>query len=286
MTDSTAGEYSHSGKLGTSIFIVPIGGFIVSVVLSIVYAYVDVYSPIAGYISLLFVVCLAFGLGWSISKLGYLARCRNPGFLHLVGLACGLVALYTSFAAFEYALFDRYEEDFSATLLDVLFSPGAVWGIAKEINAVGWYTIFGYTPAGIVLWLLWGAEAIIIVGGSSLFATAAINEEVFCETCDQWCSRTPGALHLGFPEEESALEDLRPDNLIPLAALESVDSSAPIYLRVDMWKCNSCDTAALQTKTCAMVPDDDGKLELKTDDLTQIWSTTSAVLDEISKPRQ
>lgn len=111
MTESTSGVYSHSGKLGPAVFTVPIGGIIATLVLSTVYAYVDVYSPIGGYISLLFVGGLAFGLGWAISKLGYFARCRNAAFLHLVGLVCGLAAVYTSWAVFEYAMINDSTRD-------------------------------------------------------------------------------------------------------------------------------------------------------------------------------
>jgi len=282
MNDLIPGVYSHSGKLGTAAVIVPIGGLIASVVLSVIYAYVDVYSPIGGYVSLLFVAGLAFGLGWSISKLGHLARCRNSGFLHLAGLVGGLVALYTSWAVFEYALIQRFEEGVTVSVLGIFFSPVFVWSYAEALNAVGWYTMFGGTPTGVTLWVFWGIEAIIIVGGSTLLSTMKIGEEVYCEDCDRWCGRTVDAARFGFPEEQSELEELRPDNLNPILALDPADSSAAACLRADVWKCETCnDTAALQVKVCATVTDKDGKSEEKVEDLTQIWSMPSIMLSEI-----
>ncbi len=55
MTDSSTSVYAHSGKLGMGFFVVPLGGAVGAILLSIIYAYVTVCSPIAGYISLLFV---------------------------------------------------------------------------------------------------------------------------------------------------------------------------------------------------------------------------------------
>ena len=65
MTPSAPGVYAHSGKLGSALFLAPIGGLSAALVLGVVYAYVDVYSPIAGYVSILFVVGFAFALGWT-----------------------------------------------------------------------------------------------------------------------------------------------------------------------------------------------------------------------------
>lgn len=54
---------------------------------------IGVYAPIAGWISVILVIFFAAGIGWSVSMLGYVTRCRSQGFLHLVGFVTGLVAL-------------------------------------------------------------------------------------------------------------------------------------------------------------------------------------------------
>lgn len=111
----------------------------------------------------------------------------------------------------------------------------------------------------------------------------ATDDAVFCDDCNQWCGRTQDAARFGLPEDETALQELRPDNLNPLLALQPADPAAESSLQVDTWKCDSCgDTAALQLKLCAMVPDENGKLEEKSEDLTPSWSVTSATLDEIN----
>ena len=127
-----------------------------AVILAIVYAYSDVHSPVAVLIPFLFLIGLTFGVGWLVSRLGYAGNCRNTNFLRVVGLVCGLVALYVSWAAFEYALLRRVGGESELMLLDMVFSPLLVWDTAGIINSDGWYSVGDFTPSGIVLWGLWG----------------------------------------------------------------------------------------------------------------------------------
>ncbi len=90
-----AKHYTHSGELGSSLLLAPIGGLIAAAVLAVAYAYISVYSPIAGWISILFVLGFGFGQGFTVGQIGYLAKCRNSGLLTIVGLVTGVVALYS-----------------------------------------------------------------------------------------------------------------------------------------------------------------------------------------------
>jgi hypothetical protein len=282
MHGTSPAVHRHSGGLGTSLFLLPIGAVIATVVLSIAYAYVDVYSPIVGYISLLFVVFFGFGLGYAVSQVGFIAKCRNTVLLRVTGLFSGLLALYVSWGTFEYALLSRYDEEFTASLADVLASPGVVWEMAKMINAEGWYSVGGFTPAGTVLWAFWGIEAIIVVGAPFLLATMAIDDQVFCENCRRWCKSVTSAVRLTLPESHSHLDNLRPENLQPLVSLPVAPPAESNFIRIDTWECDQCrSTAAMQAKVAARVPDKDGKVEEKTEDLTAIWNITPAVLKQI-----
>ena len=283
MMRSTAGVYSHSGAIGPAIFVVPIAGLIAAPVLGTAYAYVDVYSPIAGYVSLLFVFGFAFALGWTISKIGYISRCRNTSFLFVAGLLAGLIGLYTSWAAFEYAVLTRYAEGFEAALLDVFLSPAAIWELARSINESGWYTISGMTPTGAVLWTFWGIEAVAVVVGTAMFSISALGDEVFCERCEQWMSKIAGKVRLQLPEDQTQLEKLSPDNLDPLGALATASPADNPHLRVDAWECQACkENAAVQVKVQAIEHNDKGKAEEKLEDVTPIWSVSSTALERLS----
>ena len=276
------GKYEHSGGLGMAPFVVPIGGIVAAIIFSIIYSYMIVYTPIAGYISILFIGGLVFALVWSVSKLGYSSHCRNPRYLHLVGLVVGLVALYASWATFVYALLARYDEDFDASLLEVFLSPVGVWELAKLINVDGWYSIFNVTPKGIGLWIIWGFEALLIVGGTSLLAAVELQEAAYCEDCGQWCKYTKDVAHFAVPEDPAALTELEADHLQPLLSQPSVDPAAADYLIVASWHCNEChSTSAMQVKARTLAVDDEGNQSEKFSDLTEIWSVPSEVLKEV-----
>jgi hypothetical protein len=278
----TLGAYTHSGKLGFGPVLVPIVAFIASVVLGVAYAYADVYVPVAGYITIVLVAGFAALLGWVIAITGYAARCRSEGFLHLVGLIAGVFALYVSWAAFTYALLKRSDIGFHGSLLDVLRSPGAIWGFAKAINAEGWYKVLGITPKGVLLWVFWVIEALVIVLGVAIVAGLGIVGRVFCERCNRWCTTTKKAARLGQPQDQSQLAGLGPDNLAPLMSLPPAPESANPHIRVDTWHCPKCrTTAAVQAKTCSFTVDKKGKREEKTEDLTPVCLVSPETLQEI-----
>ena len=150
MSGTTTGVYSNSGHIGVGLLLIPAGAIAVSVGLSLAYVYVDVYFPIVGYISSLFLAGLVFGILTVISKLAHYSRCCNSLFLH-GGIIC-VVVFYVSWAIFVYALLNRYDNAFDARLIDVVLAAGFVWAMARRINEEGWYSVFGFTPAGVVLW--------------------------------------------------------------------------------------------------------------------------------------
>lgn len=288
MSQVATGVYKHSGRLGTGLFLLPMVGLVVAVLLGVAYAFVDVYSPVAGYVSLLFVGGLAFGLGWTIAKTGHIAKCRNTGFLAIVGLVCGLIALYVSWPFFFYALAVRYGEGPAPSLANIipLFSPAMLWSAIQGVNATGWFEMFGGTPKGTGLWVLWGIEAAIIVIGTVLFSMMNMDEKVFCEDCNQWCDSPDGPAVLEIPQDASVLETLTPENVDSLAQLEGAPAESEQYIRVDGWKCSACDrTSAIQAKIAKIVIDKEGKASEEAQELTEVWLVETSAHDHVMRER-
>ena len=124
---------------------------------------------------------------------------------------------------------------------------------------MSWRTasVASWTPTGMVLWIFWGIEALIVVGAPFLLATMAIDDQVFCERCGLWCGRVEGAIGLTLPETESQLQDLRPDNLTPLETLQTAANRDLPHVRVDTWECGRCrNTTVLQLKMATKVTDE------------------------------
>ena len=61
--DTKLAVYQHSGRLGSGVVVVPVAAVIAAVVLSFAYAYADVYSPIAGYVSIILVAVFGGATG-------------------------------------------------------------------------------------------------------------------------------------------------------------------------------------------------------------------------------
>ena len=262
--------YKHSDSLGSALFIGPVLALIATVVLAIVYSYIDVYSPIAGYISLLFVGGFAFGLMMSVNRIVLLAKCRSQAFATLFGFGTGGLALYLSWVVFVYALMSRYDETFEAGMLDILLSPSDLWATILHINETGWYSIRSATPSGMVLWAFWGVEAILVVGGATLGGMTALNGAVFCERCNAWCDDDEVSPRLRLPEGE-----LDPAVVaVEVSALEALPAAAQNenpHLMLSMKKCVKCErmaTARLQLITYEA--DDDGDVTEETEVLSQV----------------
>ncbi len=285
MMVSTPGIHTHSGKLGSSVLVLPLGAVAAATLLGIAYAYVDVYSPIVGYISVLFVGGFAYALGVSVAVIGRVTKCRSTGFMALVGFLAGLVGLYVSWGAFVYAVLARWGDPADVTnltLSGVLLEPGSLWEMIKAINASGWYSIKEFTPQGTFLWVMWGIEALIVVGGPTFFAASGIDNHVFCEGCNRWSEHTDSAVRLSLPVSEHHLDGLTPENLSALESLETVSEAHNPQLCVDTWHCPTCtNTSAIKTKTITAVVDKEGKSETETQDLTPIWTVRRGDLDRL-----
>jgi hypothetical protein len=268
--------YTHSGQLGSGLLVVPVTGLIAAVVLASAYAYIDVYSPIAGYISILFVIGFGIAQGFAVGQAGYMARCRNPAFLSVVGLVTGLVALYVSWAVFEYALMGRSDSSVKVSLITLVLSPKAVWEIAKRINEVGWYSIRSATPTGIVLWIFWGIEAVLVVGLAALVARFRIDGEVFCERCSAWCDPDKEPIRLAPPQEVQTINQVVAGDLAALQHLGTAGAEDNPHLEVEIRSCNRCDsTATWQSQLVSFEQDKKGNSQRKAKDLTGLLLLTS-----------
>lgn len=286
MSQVATGVYKHSGRLGTGLFLLPIVGLLAAVLLSAAYAYAVVYTPIAGYVSLLFVGGLAFGLGWTIAKTGHIAKCRNTGFLAISGFVAGLIALYSSWAVFIFALFSKEAPELAASLDAYYLNPNFTWFWVRTISEDGWFSMFGGPIKGTTLWVMWGIEAAIIVIGTVLFSMMNMDEKVFCEDCNQWCDSHDGPAVLEIPQDATVLETLTPENVDSLAQLDGAPAESEQYIRVDGWKCSACDrTSAIQAKIAKIVIDKEGKASEEAQELTEVWLVDTAAHDHVMRER-
>ena len=269
--------YEHSGKLGQSWWTAPLAGLIVAVVGGFLYAYVDVYSPVVGVITLLVVFGFVVAMAVAVGTAGYFGKCRNPLFLRIVGFATGLLGWYVSWVVFEYALLHR-GQGAQLSLGELFSSPSLQWEIAKKIAANGWFRALGMQPKGVVLWTIWGIEALLLVGGTTFLSSAALEDEVFCEPCNEWTSDSQ--IELTDPEDPQNVLLVQEENLEPILEFAPASPDAPAFIRIKLWECESChETAAFSIERGQRVRDKDGDIEEDTTSLVPVTLVAPSVLE-------
>ncbi len=217
--------------------------------MSVVYAYVTVYSPIGGYISILFIVGFGFAVGVLTAMAARISKCRNPKLAAGLGFLVSLFALYSAWVLFLFVLLRRSGLEVGwAFLPDMFISPAATWSLIKGLNADGWFSIAGGTPSGIILWIFWAIEAIIIVLMVTIITHAAIDEEVFCENCRKWTETDP-PLRLALPDDEDVIPRLIAGDVSALHELTPAELGEYPHLIAEVKYCEQChQTATYQLK--------------------------------------
>lgn len=232
--------YQHSGKYGFAPALFLAVGIPLLFILSVLYSYITLYNPIAGYLTLLILAGYVFISGAGISFLLKYGKSRNKTFVIAASVIGGLLALYFAWVIFLYALTNRLGGG-GANFLGLLLDPFAVWNAMVLINKTGWYKIFGTTPSGVVLWIMWGIEAVVIVLGIAFIGSLAIDDEMFCEQCDTWCEVSE-TKHLKVPPEHIPTK-ASGINVLTLNSLETAESTTtrPV-ITAELLKCQTCPT--------------------------------------------
>jgi len=261
--------YQHSGKLGYAPVLLPVAGIPLLLILALVYAYINVYNPIGGYITFLIILGYAFACGFVIATLLKLSKCRSTTFCYISAAIGAILSLYFAWAFFLYALAHRFGF-MEVGALSLLFNPLAVWEIAGEINATGWFSIKGATPSGIFLWILWGIEAVVILFAVLAIAGDGIADEMFCERCETWCDISE-TKHLKIPEQLAATKAAN-INALTLRALESAENSTlRPAIQARLISCPTCRRfAGWKYKLVSTEIDKDGNEKDKLDNIPGI----------------
>ena len=262
-------NYEHSGRPGRAWLLVTLLGLPAVALLSLIYSYIVVYIPIGGVLTLFIMGGYVFGMGFIISWLGHVAKCRSQMTMRLLGAISGIVALWLAWVFFLYALINRNEHG-GVKVLDLVLHPDAMWQIACEVAESGWYTIKKTTPSGAVLWSFWGIEATVVIGGVILMAPAAITQEMFCETCDGWCPvKETKFLHIDDKLSKTKLEHIE---ILPLFTLPSSDTKVIPSIRTELLECAACKLSkGIRFIRMTMTTDKEGKTSENAENLPGIY---------------
>lgn len=261
-------EYKLSGKSG-NIFIVGILlGPILVTLLSIIYAYIDVYNPIV-YLTLLVFIGLLFGIVIVQKLVIRLSKCRSKGSSIVYGIVTGLFGLYASWCAFLYVMLRR--EGLPVELLDLMLSPSFVFETAQSLSVDGYYTLFGATVKGGFLWFIWIVEAIGIIGAGALGGLAVMHEEIFCEDCNRWAEDIDFNLRLAIEDKDFAKKTIESDitKLLDYPIYTGTNSE---HIKVNLHQCSKChNTSTIDVDFMSYETNDKGEIKEKNEDFSEVY---------------
>ncbi len=240
-----ATHYEHSGKapLG-GILLTLVGGLVAGVVLGGIYGFLIFWSPFV-YINAFITLGMGFGLAVSVGGLAKVGKIRNTGVVTVMALVVAAVAYYVHWAVWV----GRMAE--GATVTD----PAQLWAFISTVNALGPWSIFGWTPTGFALWGIWAIEAAVVVGIGTISAHGVIDVP-FCEETGQWTTETTLARHF------RSLESLSADSPSALLqALQPEDDASPAYTEVSVATADGSDLRCVSLSSVVVETDKDGKEE-------------------------
>jgi hypothetical protein len=209
-------------------------------------------------------------IGMAVAHTAVFAKCRNPAFAALMGTVFGAAGLYFGWAVFIFALIQRYGGGGGPTLVDCLINPILDWNyVANFLAPNGWFTLFGGTPSGALLWAIWFAEAAIVVGASGFYAYTTIEAKVFCESCDGWCALKKDIARADGKKDLTLLPRLQSGDLAAMNELPPPKAGAAEYFRLDHQLCEKCgNMGTYKIYEVTEQTNKDGKLETKEKELT------------------
>ena len=242
--------YQPSGAIPIlGLVLVPLLGIPVTLLLAGIYGTLEASNPFI-YISFLGTLGVGFGIAFTINFVSYMTNVRNRVFTLLNGVAQGGVAVYFSWV-FSLWAYSEFQDEY------LIWNPVVLVQMIGVLADVGLWSIFGFTPTGWVIYLVWLAEAGIIL----LLAAAATsgNPNPYCEDCDCWAEQQEDVLVLPAAAAETLADLLVSEQYKVLFEHQDELVDSDDYLTVDLYCCPQCEGSNfLAVRHLETSYDDDG----------------------------
>ncbi len=213
-----AGHASTTGILTTLAI-----GIIASILLPLFYIILAQLIP-----NIWFIAICAFSLGMllglAIDQGIRIGKIRNLKVALTIAAGCSLLAFYVQWVFFDAVIYSRRGftfnqsmADFRQLVLDMAFlfvHPGVLFKEVMALNNIGTFRIEGSDNiSGLLLWVIWAGEFLVITGGTILIAWNGQVKTPYSELNDQWMQRrTPNLLIPFVQDKEHLLNQLKNKN--------------------------------------------------------------------------
>jgi len=262
--------YEYSGKVGMMglgwIFMFVFG--LLSLSLSMIYVLATYYIPFV-YLNFLLTVCFGGVCGYAVALGGKLGKVRNVTLYLTIGLLIGILAEYCQWVVWVY-VHSGYK--------DWIFAPNGLYNFISAVAADGFWTMFGITVKGKLLYSIWLIEGLIIILCAPSGAYGYLLSTPFCEECKKWFKSREN-LNI-MPLEAIVAPAVIRNHLIAgdcstLLDLNMKNSKGDSYTKLKISSCPKCDRFhVLSIYAVAVSCDEDGEYEAESPVIENLMLTT------------
>jgi hypothetical protein len=130
----------------------------------------------------------------------------------------------------------------------VASQPFGLWRVLQLVNEKGAWSIgHGYgssknQPAvsGVLLWVCWATEALIVLVGSMATAWYALTTEPFCEPCNVWCEEEKDLVSIRAAGSDELKRRFEAKDFAYLKTVGAKAAGDAEWCRIDLHRCPSC----------------------------------------------
>ena len=259
--------YKSSGSFSPIGIATTLGvGLLATLVLSLVYGYALAWIPFI-YINVFIILGYGFGVGMAVNFGGKFGKIRNYGVMLGLGFLIGLFAEYAGWVVWMYA---------TSSQSVLIFNPGELFGAIQLLAEVGVWNLKGWTPTGAALYIMWGIEAVTVIGMSTMMGASGANDP-YCERCHTWVDQNESLGPFSPELASDFVHNLESEKYEALAGLV-VCPPADLFVQADLNHCPGCNQLHLLTlKTITLSLDKDGKTQKSEQPISEHMLVTAEV---------
>jgi len=267
MTPNCHPFYKHSGKFGIhGPLLALMAAVIAAFPLGLAYSYLIKWIPFI-YLNFLITAGYGFVFGLLTSVLMKFGKVRNNAVAFISSVGVGLIAWYGSWNGCVHALVDG---------VPWLLTPGQILRVMKVLLQEGSWGI-GFSShepvTGILLAIVWIAEAGIMVGLSTIAGLSSVMQTPFCEIHECWLDEEKKIDKLDIFARPQDIAAFKNGDIAPLEQARPRVPAAGQFARLTLKYSSRCeDYCAFTVANVTVTPDKDGKMKEKVTELmTNLW---------------
>jgi hypothetical protein len=280
--------YKPSGKIPVKgIFISMITAFVITVILSIIYIALQWFIPFV-YLNFFIAAGLGFGIGAGVFIAIGAGKIRNTKYEYMLAALCGLLGWYSQWALFVSLMSEAegsmgggmwLRSSFNLTgFWYILTHPEILFQAMLSLNDAGTFSLKHNTVSGTFLWVIWGLEALIIIGVPMLFSMSGKSTSPFSEQNDEWMEQrdVEGKLKT-IADPDQMIEELHTGNLKSLKDFLPADDLSNDYATLRVYESPGDPVSYISVTNISHKVDKKGELKKDTKIVIEYFRTTAAL---------